>query len=98
MNNIFQDVYAPNIATSLLQNKILIDRITMLQTMTDENEHQRNITIDNIYRIAFAMFNDGRSFILPYRMMKDLFNLNRLLQSDKEALLYVRRYENKICA
>lgn len=88
-----------NVATCLLKNKIFNDRLIMLESMIDDdNDQQRNITIENVYRIAFAMFNDGRSFILPHRMLKEIANMNKLFQTDKEALLFVRRYENRICS
>lgn len=98
MNNNLIDFNGPDIATSLLRNKLFNERLIMLESMIDDNDHQRNITIDNVYRIAFAMFNDGRSFILPHLMMKELASMTKILQNDKEALLFVKRYEHKMCS
>ena len=97
MNNAI-DLSAPHAVTSLLKNRIFTDRIGMLDAILVDNSQQLHITIDNVYRIAFAMFNDGRSFILPLKMLKELSSMNRLLQNDREALLYVRRFENRVCS
>ena len=90
------------------RNKLLSDRIEMLASLLDDgNMDETNISkvtqsnyyfaMTNIYKISTAMFMRGRSFILPLPMMYDLSKKKTNFFNDKEALEYVKLYENSIC-
>lgn len=88
----------------IASNQYLLDRLDFLRahffpkdanTKDKFEKSQYKITLDNVYTISSTLHDKGQSFILPFKMFKDLLDISNRFETEEDALDYIEKFEKR---